>query len=369
MTQVSVIMPSYNHSRFIKDAIESVLSQSMGDLELIIVDDGSRDNSNEIVAAIRDDRVIHIPLEKNVGACEAMNIALDRCQSEFVAVCNSDDIWEKNKLELQLQQIKLMPNVGAVFSDVVWVNDEGEELSGSSLPHFSRTFAEGNRSRFGWLKYLIECGNHLCHPSVLIRRSIYNIVGNYDNMLRQLPDLAMWLKVLQLTEIHVMSDRLVRFRIHDNNTSQQSDANKARTWREHTLIAKTFFTEVTPDNFYGSFGFTDLQSFRSSDPVVFLRQKINYLTTSDCVFRELFHDIAVEMAYFESKRLQVAVIPALEFQNISAAVTRETHQLGVLEKKRPLKALVGPMLYEKLRSLNVARKHRRAYRRSNRPLK
>src|ERR1700693_4655545 len=98
---VSVIMPSVNHEAFIGSAIASVLCQTMGDLELLIVDDGSRDRSPTVIANMRDKRINFENLEQNRGACEAMNIALRKARGRFIAVCNSDDEWHPDKLELQ----------------------------------------------------------------------------------------------------------------------------------------------------------------------------------------------------------------------------------------------------------------------------
>src|SRR5712664_4673265 len=100
--RVSVIMPSFNHERFIASAVAGVLGQTMSDLELVIVDDGSVDQSARIISAINDKRVRYKLLERNHGACEAMNIALRMARGRFIAVCNSDDEWQPGKLEHQL---------------------------------------------------------------------------------------------------------------------------------------------------------------------------------------------------------------------------------------------------------------------------
>lgn len=354
MVRVSVVMPSYNHEQFIAQAIESVLGQTMYDLELIVVDDSSGDNSNTIIESINDTRLHHIPLPENVGACEAMNIALSHCTGEYVAVCNSDDIWERDKLERQLAIIETLPEVAAIFSDVIWIDTNGEPLTGAKLPHFSSIFAQPNRSRYGWIRHLIECGNCLCHPSVLIRRNIYTVLGNYNNMLRQLPDLDMWLRVVQAYEIHVMHDRLVHFRIHANNTSQQNHVNARRGWREHILIANHFFDKVSSGNFYAAMGAAKIESLHSNDQVTFTQEKISYLTNSNCAFRKLFLKIGIEMAYRYSLEFQLPVLPALEFQALTASSELQagvmiTHQRS--KSRRVVRAIVGSFIYDRLRIL------------------
>ncbi|MFT0892248.1 glycosyltransferase [Pseudochelatococcus sp. G4_1912] len=356
MVCVSVVMPSYNHARFIAQAIKSVLHQSMGDIELIVVDDQSQDNSNAIIASIDDPRLRHIRLSKNVGACAAMNIAISHCTGEYIAICNSDDIWERHKLERQLAVIKTMPEVGAIFSDVSWINDNGKELKGAALPHFSTVFAQPNRSRYGWIRHLIETGNCLCHPSALIRRTVFETLGAYNNMLRQLPDLDMWLRVVQAYEIHVMRDRLVRFRIHANNTSQPNDINTLRTWREHTLIANSFFDEVSQDNFYHAMGIADFVSFHDEHPATFTREKVAYLTRSSCTFRKLFLKIGIDMAYRCSLKYKAPILSALEFHALTASQALIEAQPLITTRplgRRLLRHIIGPVMYERLRALRL----------------
>lgn len=353
MTKVSIVMPSYNHARFIGEAISSVLGQTHEDIELVVVDDGSKDNSNEIISSIKDSRLIHVPLERNVGACEAMNIAIMRSSGEFIAVCNSDDVWEHNKIEIQLQAIQSSDEVGAVFSDVSWIDENGIPRANESLPKFASIFQQPNRSRFSWQRHLIEYDNCLCHPSVLIRRKVYDEVGLYDNMLRQLPDLDMWLRVLQSFEIIIIADQLVRFRIHDNNTSKQSDTNATRTWAERNLIARRYFGDLSADNFYTAFGFSDEEAYLSGDKIALLREKIGYLVSSRCFFRGIFHDIGVEMAYFGALKYRQELLPALEFQNLTAGYSARMPRKS--DKRRSSKRALGHKLYEALRAWNRKR--------------
>lgn len=250
--KVSVLMPSFNHGRFIQRAIDSVLSQSLVDLELIIVDDGSTDNSRDIIERVRDPRVKRKLLSENVGACAALNIALSMSCGEYAAVCSSDDEWLNNKLNAQASYLDAHPDILAAFSDVVWVNDAGREIARTDVG-FGSIFQQHNRSKAQWLRDLIEKGNCLCHSSVLIRRDVYAKVGNYDNRFRQLPDLYMWTKVVQLGEIVVMPDKFVKFRWHGSNTSAPSRTVSMAAANENAILIRETFAEISPDNFYAAF--------------------------------------------------------------------------------------------------------------------
>lgn len=100
---VTVIIPSYNREKKIRCSIESVLNQTMSDFEIIIVDDGSTDNTENVVKSIDDSRVKYIKLEKNSGACVARNKGIKEAKGEYIAFQDSDDIWLNNKLDKQLR--------------------------------------------------------------------------------------------------------------------------------------------------------------------------------------------------------------------------------------------------------------------------
>ena len=93
---ISVLVPSYNHGKFISQTIASILNQTHNNFEIVIVDDGSSDDSIERILEFRDTRIRLIQLNENVGACKAMNIGIQHCQGKFIAVCNSDDLWANN---------------------------------------------------------------------------------------------------------------------------------------------------------------------------------------------------------------------------------------------------------------------------------
>ncbi len=291
--KVSVLMPSYNHARFIETAIESVLSQTYQDFEIIIVDDGSTDNSAEIISRFRSQKLRVEYLKRNGGACEAMNIALSMSRGDYIAVCNSDDAWVAHKLETQCSFLDRNRDICAVFSDVNWIGADGECLESGDSP-YDRVFEQKNRSRWAWLRDLIEGGNCLCHPSVLIRREVYEAVGNYDRRLRQLPDLFMWTKTVQYGDIFVMPEKLVRFRLHDSNTSAPSEATNNRSINEHSLIVRETVKNITPFNFLRAFGMKDASA---SEGVQFDIERALYLLEHAGPFAKMFREIGLEAVY------------------------------------------------------------------------
>ena len=125
---VSIIMPSWNTGRFIAESIESVLAQTYKNWELLIVDDCSTDNTDEVIASFKDTRIKYFKNEKNSGAALTRNRAMREAQGEWIAFLDSDDLWAPNKLE---KQLGFMNDNGYVFSyhDFVKIDEESKPLN------------------------------------------------------------------------------------------------------------------------------------------------------------------------------------------------------------------------------------------------
>ncbi len=251
MTDISVIVPSYNHAPYIVDAVASVLSQTAAIQEVIVVDDASSDDSLARLRQLDDPRLRIIALEHNRGGSESLNVGIRASRFPLISICNSDDLWEPTKLEAQLRWLVEDPNIGAVFTNVSWIGKYGEELDPEL--GFCDVFRVKNRSRHAWIRWLVENGNCFCHPSVLVRRSVYDDVGLYDNRFRQLPDYKMWLAILRHSEFHILEEKLVRFRVHDN-TSAPSPSASTRDRNEFLDILLDLMANISVDDFFLAFG-------------------------------------------------------------------------------------------------------------------
>jgi glycosyltransferase involved in cell wall biosynthesis len=121
---VSVIITTYNYGRFVQEAIESVLSQTVADLQILVVDDGSTDDTPDVLARIRDAR-LEIVRTPNQGMSAARNEGLSRVKGEFIAFLDADDRWTPKKLEHQLQVMNAEPDMVAVFANFVRFDERG----------------------------------------------------------------------------------------------------------------------------------------------------------------------------------------------------------------------------------------------------
>lgn len=254
---VSVIMATYNHADFVAQAIDSVLKQRGVEFEFLIADDGSIDHTRDVVASINDERIRFFPNEVNRGACTVTNGLIQRATGEFIALINSDDYWVGgDKLATQLHIMRQNPTVGACFGRANFVDKDGRDIEKSSLP-FGAVFDQENCSQGQWLRRFFEHGNCICHPTMLIRKSCYEELGMYNNRLRQLPDLDMWIRLVKGHEIYISDQDLINFRIMPGeNASSQTASNSIRTINEHFLIADQFFDGITREQLID--GFNDI---------------------------------------------------------------------------------------------------------------
>jgi glycosyltransferase involved in cell wall biosynthesis len=221
MSKITVIIPSYNHEKFISDAINSVLRQTFQNFEILIIDDGSCDNSVEIIQKFNDPRIKFSVNDRNCGAVYTTNKMIELASGEYIALLNSDDVWEPTKLEKQVQFLEDNKNYGAVFTQANIIKEDGDLLEDKSH-NYGSIFEQPNRTRFEWLNYFFNVGNALCHPSILVRREVYQAVGLYNPLMASLPDFDMWVRVCLKYEIYVLPEKLVKFRILDNNRNASS---------------------------------------------------------------------------------------------------------------------------------------------------
>lgn len=238
-------MPAYNHADFITESVQSVISQDFSDLELLIGDDGSHDDTFANACKIRESRIKLFRNPTNQGAALALSKLVDRASGKYVAVINSDDAWLPGKLAKQVEYLENHPEVGACFGRPRFFDRSGHDLPKSSLS-FGGIFDAENRSRGAWLRHFFLRGNCLCHPTVVMRRDLLLQLGHYDNRLRQLPDFDMWIRFAKLSSFHIMNEELIRFRVlPGENASAITRKNSTRILNEQYFIAQRFFDGIS----------------------------------------------------------------------------------------------------------------------------
>lgn len=251
---VSVIVPCYNHADYILNTVESVLNQTYQNIEVLVSDDASTDSSLAVLKNIKDSRVKLFPFEENHGIVYALNYLIEQAKGDYIATLGSDDLFTPNKIEKQLRTFEAHPDLGAVFTLAKIIDEDGNEYPDSPL---AQIFTEQNRTRAEWLRYFFETGNHLCHSSALIRRSVQEEIGPYRASFRQLQDFDLWIRVLIHYPIEIIQEELTyyrRSRSIEGSMSASTEANDLRVANEYGLCFLDFFQNIPQDLFYSSFG-------------------------------------------------------------------------------------------------------------------
>ncbi len=210
MPKVSVVIPAYNSIAYLPEAIESVFKQTFTDFEVLIIDDGSSDQTVEWASQITDSRVKLIS-QKNQGVSGARNTGIAHAQGEYVALLDADDIWEPTKLEKQVLRLEGNPKVGLVDTWAVLADEQGKPTG--------KVFGSSKEDDV-W-KRLVEFKTVCCCGSTsLIRRSCFETVGVFERDLHLLEDLDMFIRIAEHYSFAVVKEPLTRYREHPNNTSK-----------------------------------------------------------------------------------------------------------------------------------------------------
>lgn len=247
--KVSVCLPAYNHEAYIAEAIESVLSQSFSDFELLIGDDGSPDGTVQVIKRYNDPRIRTFFHEKNYGATFNHRFLLEQARGEYIALINSDDVWLQGKLEKQVAYLDTHKDTVLCSGWAKFIDENGNDLElGENV------FQQPNRTQAEWIEHLFCCGNCICHPGVLIRRTAYEKLDYYRLALRQLPDYEMWTRMIREGNFYIFQEPLVvhrRFIGNSKNTSSPLIDNSIRDVMESYFILSNYL-ETLPDDLFSA---------------------------------------------------------------------------------------------------------------------
>lgn len=226
MPKVSVLLSNYNGDKHLDESISSVLSQTYKDFEFIIVDDASTDSSRKVIENYHDKRIKKYYVEKNRNIAYSLNLALSMASGEYIARIDSDDVWELNKLEIQVQYMENHSECGACFTKVNII-DEYSNIANDMYDEYFQLFNSAeNKSQREWLRFFFYQGNCLCHPSVVIRRNVLeHVCGYYHLAYVPAEDYELWTRIVMKYPIHILEEKLVRYRWEEtvNKISGKTD--------------------------------------------------------------------------------------------------------------------------------------------------
>ncbi len=209
MIKVSILMNGYNSEKYLKEAIDSIYTQTFKDWEIIFIDNCSTDKTPEIVKSYNE-KIKYYKTPKNIPLGEARNLGLKKCNGEYLAFLDTDDIWLPNKLEKQIKLLDNNKNLQMCYSGAIWIDEEGKEIN-QYLPKAKTGSVFANNL----IRYEVNM------QSVFIRNNI-NIL--FNNSMEFSPDYDLFMRIISKYKIGVIEEPLVKYRKLSNSlTSKKID--------------------------------------------------------------------------------------------------------------------------------------------------
>ena len=232
MITCSIIMPLYNCSYYLKQAINSIHSQSYDDWELIIVDDCSTDNSLNIAKAFakKDCRIKVIGLKQNIGAANARNVAIEAAQGRFIAFLDSDDIWNSQKLQKQIN-FMIKNDVDISFTAYERIDEKGVPFQTMRVP-----------LKVGY-KDLLKTNVMGCLTVVYDTKNLGKVFMSKHT---KREDFATWLKILKKVDCaYAVPEVLAQYRVYSNQSSSKKTSMAQESWLLYRNIEKLNLFQAT----------------------------------------------------------------------------------------------------------------------------
>jgi len=208
---VSVVTAAYNMGQYVRQAVDSVLAQAGPAVEVIVVDDGSTDDTARALAAYADEPRVRVISQANAGQTKAKNAGLRAARGEFVRFCDADNAWRPGKLLRQLPLLRANPAVGVVYGDVALIGPAGEPLPAPPVKRWS-----------GRITGRLLADNFVTFNTTLVPRRVLEEFGGFDESLRMAIDYDLWLRVSTKYEFLHVPEPLVDYRIWGGQMSHRT---------------------------------------------------------------------------------------------------------------------------------------------------
>lgn len=235
MPLVSVIMPCYNHERYVERAVLSVLKQTYAAVQLVVIDDGSHDSSVERLETLSERSRFILICQENRGVCKTLNRAIrETAQGEYIALLASDDFWHPDKLRLQMEELQRRPQAEFCFSQAIEFEDEDNPDAGRVFP--SRCLA-------GDMLNKVFIRQHVPAGTMLFTRRLYDYLGGFDESLKE-EDWDFVIRSAASTQFASVNAPLLYYRSHQGNTMKTR--NRAEIFHQKAKILAKNFDLIAP---------------------------------------------------------------------------------------------------------------------------
>jgi glycosyltransferase involved in cell wall biosynthesis len=208
--EVSIIIPVYNHAIFLDEALKSIFAQTYQNFEIIVVDDGSTDDTANVLQPLTEQGLIRYIYQQNQGVSAARNRGIVEAKGKYIAFLDSDDLFEPEKLEVQVNYLQDHPEVGLVHSGFTKFDNDGNTLGYRDTSWFSDMI---------YPRILLYWTTLMAVNTVLVSKNILEVVGFFDTALSMGEDLDLWRRIARKYPFGFINKSLARVRVHAGNTS------------------------------------------------------------------------------------------------------------------------------------------------------
>ena len=239
---VSIITPTYNRADFIEQAVNSVLAQTYASFELLIVDDGSTDNTRDLLKpALADSRVRYFR-QQNQGQSVARNLALSEAKGDLVCFLDSDNYWPAEKLEHQVSLFRQHPDYDVIYGDIIVIDEKGQEVSRKNMRRYSGHIA----------RYMI-CDNCVSMNTAMARRRCFDELGAMSGKRRVADDYDLWLRFSARFRFLYVPEFLAYYRVMDDQISSDKTRRFDSNWQIITDFRQEFPDAMSEQEFDSGF--------------------------------------------------------------------------------------------------------------------
>ena len=207
MPKVSILMPVYNAEQYLSQALDSIVSQSFEDWELILINDGSTDRSESIIMDYDDERIFYIKNPVNLKLIKTLNKGIDYCGGQYIARMDADDICHPDRLKRQVEFLDSHPQVLMCGTAATVLDNSGVKPGNIH-----------NLTSDDYLQINLMFSPSFIHPSMMIRTEVLKH-NKYDEAYKHVEDYDLWCRIAKLGKVANIDDELLQYRWHDSNVS------------------------------------------------------------------------------------------------------------------------------------------------------
>ncbi|MDF2690487.1 MAG: hypothetical protein K0S29_342 [Gammaproteobacteria bacterium] len=270
-------MTTYNHEKYIAESIQSILNQDFPDFELIVVDDGSIDQTASIIKQFNDPRV-HYHYQENMGVSAAVNAGIKLAKASYIALMSGDDIATPWRIGKEYQYLENHPDINIVFGKIEIIDHKSKVLKSHHLNEFFNDFIDTKMDRYAAFRFFFFNGNRLNSVTAMFKRDCILKTGKYQLASLQLQDYLMWLNFLKLGKIGLLDSTVAKYRLLKKQRNLSNEKNYRRTQFEYFAVLDQIFDAIDMDFFKQSFkddllhpNFEDSHSFNLEKAYLYLK--------------------------------------------------------------------------------------------------